>query len=264
MSAPLTKRLVAEVIGTFGFFFAGFCGIADAGHPGRARHPVAGHRVRLRPRPGDDDLCVRPRVGRPLQPGGHARPRLRRGASRPSEIAPYWGAQLVGGLLAALLIRVLFTSQISKLMLTHPGLGISNGKALVLEIVFTFLFVLVVATVATDERAPWNGVFAPLAIGLFIFTAATVAGPMSGGSFNPARSMDPAIIAGHVQRPLDLHRRPAGRRRARRARARLLPRQQGGRRRRVARATSRRRCACRGRPVVRSGSACSSRRTCRA
>ena len=49
-------------------------------------------------------------------------------------------------------------------------------------------------TVATDERAPWNGVFAPFAIGLFIFTAATVCGPISGGSFNPARSIAPAII----------------------------------------------------------------------
>jgi aquaporin TIP len=80
-------------------------------------------------------------------------------------------------------------------MLTHPP-GISNGKALVFEIVFTFLFVVVISAVATDERAPWNGVFAPLAIGLFIFTAATVVGPMSGGSFNPARSLDPAIMAG--------------------------------------------------------------------
>jgi glycerol uptake facilitator-like aquaporin len=63
-----------------------------------------------------------------------------------------------------------------------------------MEAIFTFLFVLVIATVATDERAPWNGVFAPFAIGLFIFTAATVCGPISGGSFNPARSIAPAII----------------------------------------------------------------------
>ena len=34
---------------------------------------------------------------------------------------------------------------------------------------------------------------APLLIGLFIFTAANAVGPASGGSFNPARSLDPAI-----------------------------------------------------------------------
>jgi MIP family channel proteins len=195
LSAPLTKRLVAEVIGTFGFFFAGFCGIATLATQGA---------------PAIQSLGIAFGFGLGLAmmifafghvSGGHYNPAvtLGLGAARrfpTAEIAPYWGAQLVGGFLAALLIRVLFTSQISKLMLTHPGLGISNGKALVFEIVFTFLFVLVVATVATDERAPWNGVFAPLAIGLFIFTAATVVGPMSGGSFNPARSLDPAIVAG--------------------------------------------------------------------
>ena len=47
-----------------------------------------------------------------------------------------------------------------------------------------------------DDRAPWNGVFAPFGIGLFIFTAATTAGPISGGSFNPARSLGPAIVDG--------------------------------------------------------------------
>jgi aquaporin NIP len=52
---------------------------------------------------------------------------------------------------------------------------------------------MVILTVATDERAAWNGVMAPLLIGLFIFTAAAVVGPASGGSFNPARSLDPVL-----------------------------------------------------------------------
>ena len=62
-----------------------------------------------------------------------------------------------------------------------------------LEIIATGLFVMVILTVATDERAAWNGVMAPFLIGLFIFTAATVVGPASGGSFNPARSLDPVL-----------------------------------------------------------------------
>jgi aquaporin Z len=37
---------------------------------------------------------------------------------------------------------------------------------------------------------------APLLIGLFIFTAADAIGPASGGSFNPARSLDPVIYNG--------------------------------------------------------------------
>ena len=45
-------------------------------------------------------------------------------------------------------------------------------RSLVLEIVATALFVMVILTVATDERAAWNGVMAPFLIGLYIFTAA--------------------------------------------------------------------------------------------
>ena len=62
-----------------------------------------------------------------------------------------------------------------------------------LEIVATALFVRGILTVATDERAAWNGVMAPFLIGLFIFTAAVTVGPASGGSFNPARSLDPVL-----------------------------------------------------------------------
>ena len=62
--------------------------------------------------------------------------------------------------------------------------------------VAVFLFVSVIITVATDDSAPWKGVLAPVAIGGFIFTAAVTIGPSSGGSFNPARSIDPAIWAG--------------------------------------------------------------------
>ena len=63
------------------------------------------------------------------------------------------------------------------------------------ELVAAFLFVSVIITVATDDSAPWKGVLAPVAIGGFIFTAALTIGPTSGGSFNPARSIDPAIWA---------------------------------------------------------------------
>ena len=63
------------------------------------------------------------------------------------------------------------------------------------ELIAVFLFVSVIITVATDDSAPWKGVLAPVAIGGFIFVAAVTIGPTSGGSFNPARSIDPAIWA---------------------------------------------------------------------
>ena len=90
----------------------------------------------------------------------------------------------------------MFNSTVGDALVNAPGKGVSNGTAFVLEIIATLLFVVVIHAVATDKRAPWQGVFAPAAIGTFIFTAATVVGPISGGSFNPARSLAPAIIAG--------------------------------------------------------------------
>ena len=55
---------------------------------------------------------------------------------------------------------------------------------------------MVISAVATDKAAPWNGIFAPVAIGGFIYVAATVIGPFSSGSFDPARSLAPAIVQG--------------------------------------------------------------------
>ena len=53
-----------------------------------------------------------------------------------------------------------------------------------------------ISAVATYRLAPWNGVLAPVAIGGFIVTASLVVGPLTSGSFDPARSLALAIVAG--------------------------------------------------------------------
>jgi aquaporin Z len=195
----LTTRLAAEALGTFGFFFLGFMGVATLfKEPGSI---------------GSGGIAAGFGLGLALMifafghiSGGHFNPAVSLGlaVSRKFpwvELLPYWAAQMVGGLLAAGVIRIVFPSQIGKTLVSDaivnaPGAGVSSGVAVILEIIATFLFLLVILTVVTDGRAPWNGVLAPVAIGMFIFTAATVVGPISGGSFNPARSLAPAIIAG--------------------------------------------------------------------
>ena len=112
------------------------------------------------------------------------------------EVIPYWVAQLVGGFVAALVIVIVYSSRAADALATVPGPGISSGAAILLEAIATAGFVIVICTVATDDRAPWKGVMAPLLIGLYIFTAATAVGPASGGSFNPARSITPAFVNG--------------------------------------------------------------------
>jgi glycerol uptake facilitator-like aquaporin len=92
-----------------------------------------------------------------------------------------------------LVMAIVYSSDVTDALDTQPGSGIDDWSALVLELIATALFVMVILTVATDDRAAWKGVMAPLLIGLFIFTAATAVGPASGGSFNPARSLDPVL-----------------------------------------------------------------------
>jgi MIP family channel proteins len=189
-SPPLNKRLAAEIVGTFGFFFIGFTSIA-AGAPG----PIGF---------GFGLFLMIAALGHIS--GGHFNPAVTVGLTvggkhRTSELAQYLIAQLIGGVLAALLAALVYdgvgTFDKSNLV-TRPGDGISSGKALIIELIATALFLMVISAVATDKNAPWNGVQAPIFIGLFVFTAATVFGPLSGGSFNPAVSLSPAIVAGDL------------------------------------------------------------------
>jgi MIP family channel proteins len=188
----LGTRLLAEVTGTFLFFFLGFSGIAAA---------VAAGSTSISP------LGIAFGFGLGLAlaitafghiSGGHFNPAVTAGLAlarrHPTvEVVPYWVAQLVGGFLAVVVQAIVFDDAVTDALSTNPGAGVDDWGALVLEIVVTALFVMVILTVATDGRAPWKGVLAPLSIGLFIFTAATTVGPNSGGSFNPARSIDPVL-----------------------------------------------------------------------
>ena len=124
---------------------------------------------------------------------------LRRAAARKhpaKEILPYWVAQVIGGLLDALLLLALYSQDVVAKTVNAPGRGVTSWTAFVLEAILSTLFVMLIATVATDDRAPWKGIFAPFAIGLFIFTAFVVSGTITGASLNPGRSLASAVVAG--------------------------------------------------------------------
>ena len=188
-------RLGAEVIGTFLFFFLGFNAVAVATDIGGTAISSLGIAFAF----GLGLTLAITALGQIS--GGHFNPAVSAGlvAARKfpmKEAVPYWIAQLVGGLLAVVVIAIVYSSSATDALNTAPGLGISDGGALLLEIIATALFVMVICTVATDERAAWKGVMAPLLIGLFIFTAVSAVGPASGGSYNPARSLAPALYSG--------------------------------------------------------------------
>ena len=192
MDHPLGTRLCAEALGTFTFFFLGFSGIAvvvDIGADAITPLGVAA---------GFGFGLVMALTAFGHISGGHYNPAVSAGLAIAGrfpgrDVVPYWIAQLVGGFGAVLVMAIVYSPDVTDALHTQPGSGIDDWAALVLEIVTTALFAMVILTVATDDRAPWKGVMAPLLIGLFIFTAATAIGPASGGSFNPARSLTPVL-----------------------------------------------------------------------
>ena len=112
------------------------------------------------------------------------------------EAVGYWIAQLVGATVAALALWGLtrwggVTDQTGALGTNGYGAHINLGGTIVLEIVVTFVLVLVVLVVS--ERAEKA---APVAIGLALLVGNLIAIPLDGASINPARSFGPALFEG--------------------------------------------------------------------
>ncbi len=192
MDQPLGVRLAAEAVGTFLFFFLGFSGIAVATDIGLDAIGTLGIAAGF-----GFGLALAITAFGHLS-GGHFNPAVSAGLAIAGkfpnrDVVPYWVAQLVGGFGAVVVMGIVYSNGAMEALDTQPGIGVDNWAALVLEIVATALFVMVILTVATDDRAAWKGVMAPFLIGLYIFTAAVTVGPASGGSFNPARSLDPVL-----------------------------------------------------------------------
>src|SRR4051795_8747925 len=193
MDSPFGLRLAGEALGTFLFFFLGFNAVAVSVDIGAGAISSLGIAFAF-------GLGLALAIGALGQiSGGHFNPAVSLGLAvarkfPPREVVPYWVAQLVGGFVAVLAIAAVYSKRATDSLDNAPGLGISSWGALLLELIATALFVMVICTVATADRAPWKGVMAPLLIGLFIFTAADAIGPASGGSFNPARSLDPVLF----------------------------------------------------------------------
>ena len=98
---------------------------------------------------------------------------------------------------AASFILSLYAPPGSNLGATLPAAGLSVFKAFLMEFFLTFLLMYVVVNVSTGAKE--KGITAGIAIGALIAVEAIVAGPLTGASMNPARSLGPAIISGHYE-----------------------------------------------------------------
>jgi aquaporin NIP len=110
------------------------------------------------------------------------------------QLIPYILSQLAGAFVASLILKVLFPHN-NLLGVTIP-FG-SDWQSFILELVLTFFLMLVIINVATGSKE--QGMFAGLAIGSTVLLEAMFAGPISGASMNPARSLAPAVISGHLE-----------------------------------------------------------------
>lgn len=197
----LSLRLIAEVFGTFVLVFSvigtAIFASANTGWLGVAF--AAGLAV----------LAAAYAVGHIS--GGHFNPAVTFAAASSGRFAwrdvlPYIIAQVVGGLVATLVLFLVMTN-----IPAGQGLGTfagaSNGfddaspigagmlAVILVELVATFLFTVLILGV-TDRRAPSG--FAPLAIGLALTVGHLVAIPVSNASLNPARSIATAVFGGAV------------------------------------------------------------------
>ncbi len=107
------------------------------------------------------------------------------------QVPVYIASQAVGAWLGGLTLRLLL-GDIANLGATLPA-G-TAAQAFGLEVLLTAVLMFVIISVATDTRAV--GTPAAIAIGFTVALSALWAGPISGASMNPARSLGPALAAG--------------------------------------------------------------------
>jgi aquaporin Z len=197
----LTKRAIAEFIGTFWLVFAG-CGAAvlAAGFPamGIGFLGVAAafglSVLTMAYAIGHISGChLNPAVSIGLAVGGRFPTR---------DLGAYIGAQLAGAVVAAAILFLIASGQAGFTLSAgfaangygahSPGFY-SLGACALIELVMTFMFLMIIFG-ATDERAPKG--FAPIAIGLGLSLILLVSIPVTNASINPARSTGPALFVG--------------------------------------------------------------------
>ncbi|MGW4065115.1 MIP/aquaporin family protein [Amycolatopsis sp. NPDC004747] len=193
MHVALVRRLIAELAGTailctFGIGAAVAVSAASAGGGGLLIVALA-HGLALA-------VAI---YAFGATSGGHFNPTVTialaaRGKFAWREVPGYLVAQLLGGILAALLVYSAYTSTAldAGLGATTFGSGVSFGPAVLAEAVGAFILVTAVFALAVSPDAP-RGVHG-FGIGLALATQIMVFGPLTGASVNLARTIGPDVV----------------------------------------------------------------------
>ena len=132
--------------------------------------------------------------------GGHFNPAVTLAAAAIKRISPvdaliYMLAQLSGAVLGALLVKGLLVDEGRATHYGAPevsGLLGGNFQGAIIEAIGVFCLVLVILAAVYSKKSLKD--WAPLAIGTTFVFIVMVGGPLSGGSFNPARWFGPALV----------------------------------------------------------------------
>jgi len=111
--------------------------------------------------------------------------------------AYYIMSQMLGAVMAAYFLRLLFPDAVSTVFLgtCTLGEGVRPWKAASIECLVTFLFVFTIFATAVDKRT--SKFLAGVAIGLVYLFGVSISITFSGGALNPARVFGPAVVSGH-------------------------------------------------------------------
>lgn len=187
------RKLLAEYLGTFGLVFAGTGAIVINHASGGTMIGHGGIALTF----GLIVLVMIHTFGDVS--GAHLNPAVTLGFTAARrfplrEVPGYLAAQLCGAFSASGLLRVLFPEDATL------GATLPAGAAMqsfVLETVLTAMLMLTILSVSTGAKE--KGITAGIAIGGVIGLEAMFAGPICGASMNPARSLAPALVSGHLE-----------------------------------------------------------------
>jgi MIP family channel proteins len=196
----LVRRFTAELLGTFLFVFVG-AGSAVATQYLFSYYDASGSLL-VAALANGIGLAIGISVTMNIS-GGHLNPAVTIGLllgkkAKAKDVIPYWVAQLVGAIIAGLLLISVLPSDVGKAVswgapvLATNAISVAQGT--VFELVMTFLLVTAVYGTIVDKRAPK---IAGFGVGLIVLADVLVGGPFTGAAMNPARAMGP-MIAGLV------------------------------------------------------------------
>lgn len=188
MNYDITRRVIAEFIGTFVLVIVVMGSLTVAGQSGLIGTAVAQGFV----------LAILVSSLGHIS-GGHFNPAVTLGFLVTRRIEPIRGvayavAQFAGAIGAALLLNAMYPAEANlDSTVTTVNETFSAFEGMILEGIFTFLLVWVYFATAVDKK----GTFASIGgfgIGLVLTVSVLVIGPITGSSINPARTFGPALV----------------------------------------------------------------------